>query len=247
MKKLLYIFTLLLPVSSYGQMYPVVVGAGTPTGFTPPTTSLAAHYDASVAASVTVATGVSQWADLSGNGYHLLQASAGKQPVYSGSGTTSKITFNGSSQTLQASFTLTQPTTVYFIAKQVTWPGGTRYLFDGAVANNMIVYQNTASPKIAMYAGGVVGDNSGATIGTMVVITAVFNGASSSLSVNNNTKTTGNAGAAAGAGITVGSIGGAALGNFSNIEVQEIYIYSAAHSAATQTSMITYLRNKWGI
>lgn len=217
------------------------------SAYSPPTANMAAHYDASISSSVTIATGVSQWDDLSGNNRHLLQASGTKQPTYSGSGITSKLIFDGSNDTMQASWGLTQPTTIYLVAKQVTWPGGTRYLFDGAVANNMIIYQNTSSPRIALYAGAVLGDNAGATIGQMVVITAVFNSTSSSLSVNDNTKVSGNAGAAAGAGITVGSIGGPSLGNFCNMEVQEIYVYSAAHSAATQTSIITFLRSKWSI
>lgn len=48
--------------------------------------TLFAWFDAEDAASVTLATGVSRWADKSGNRDHLTQANAGLQPVYSATG-----------------------------------------------------------------------------------------------------------------------------------------------------------------
>lgn len=55
--------------------------AGSGGGFTPATVSglVGWYYSES---GITIATGVSQWDDLSGNGNHLTQSSAGLQPAY---------------------------------------------------------------------------------------------------------------------------------------------------------------------
>ena len=57
-----------------------------------------ADYDASIASSITVATGVSGWADVSGAGRHLAQATPAAQPAYSATawgGTLPGITTDG--------------------------------------------------------------------------------------------------------------------------------------------------------
>lgn len=50
--------------------------------WTPSQLSTIAWWDAKDAATVTVATGVSQWNDKSGNSYHMTQLSASAQPTY---------------------------------------------------------------------------------------------------------------------------------------------------------------------
>lgn len=228
------------------QQIPLYVGTGAAALPPPPTANLVAHYDASDASSITITTGVSKWNDLSGNGNNLLQNVGSKQPTYTGTGTSSIVNFDGSNDDLKtANFTLNQPETIYVVVKQVTWTIN-RYLTDGSTTDRMDIYDETSTPSIALYAGSSTSVNSGLTLNTVMVVAAVFNGASSSVSVNDNTKATGNVGSNNAGGFTLGSAGSEA-GAFSNIGVQEVYIYSAAHSNAQQTAIISYLRAKWGI
>jgi hypothetical protein len=57
----------------------------TASGFDPRRIAgISAWYDASVTSSVTIATGVSQWNDLSGNNRHVFQSTGNNQPAYTG-------------------------------------------------------------------------------------------------------------------------------------------------------------------
>ena len=64
----------------------------------PPVAGCVLHLDASVASSITHASGVvSQWNDLSGNGNNAVQATEAKKPLYGTDSTTGlgKVTFDG--------------------------------------------------------------------------------------------------------------------------------------------------------
>lgn len=55
------------------------------------------HFDATVSSSITIATGVSQWSDLSGNARHITQGTAAAQPANGGDiGGRNAITFSPS-------------------------------------------------------------------------------------------------------------------------------------------------------
>lgn len=141
-------------------------------------------------------------------------------------------------------FTLNQPETVYLVAKQVSW--GNRYLHDGNTNNSMVLFQNTASPQLALYAGSFSGNNADATIGSKVVIAELFNGASSALRVNLGTEvTSGDVGAGNAGGFTLGS--NPTPGSFANIQVYEARIYNVAHDAATRANIIHALMSKHGV
>lgn len=54
-----------------------------PKAFTPHAiANLYAWYDASDAGSIAIESGVSQWNDKSGNGFHATQSTANKQPLH---------------------------------------------------------------------------------------------------------------------------------------------------------------------
>lgn len=143
-------------------------------------------------------------------------------------------------------FTLVQPEEIWVVGRQITWTAaGT--IFDGAVANTMRLEQNIsgASPQIAMLAPSGVATNSNWALLQKSVVTTVFNGASSSIQVDGNAATTGNAGASDGAGFTLLQPGAATVQR-GNVLINEVIIRKAVSSAALRASIYASLKTIWG-
>jgi hypothetical protein len=87
--------------------------------WTPALARPAVWLDAADLSTITIATGVSEWRDKSGNGAHATQATAANQPAYSQTGFFGLpgITFDGSNDQLNISTTRMQNTThgVYWV------------------------------------------------------------------------------------------------------------------------------------
>ena len=116
-------------------------------------TNLRGWWDAALG--ITIATGVSQWDDQSGNGNNLLQAVGVSQPTVTASAINGRpgILFDGTNDNMTAAFTLSQPFTIFMVARQVTWVS-TRNFHDGiTAADSMLLQQFTASPNLRMFAG----------------------------------------------------------------------------------------------
>lgn len=158
-----------------------------------------------------------------------------KSPQLLGDGTNHKMA--------TSNFTLDQPFTDYIVARQITWTSGD-FLSSGT-AGAAGITQRTGTPKIGLDAGSGAADNADATLGTKCVITAVFNGASSSLQVNNGTATTGNPGAGNPGGLSLFSDNAGA--NYGNAIVWERIVFSAAHDATTRLLVQQYLSARHGI
>jgi hypothetical protein len=189
--------------------------------------------------------GVSQWDDQSGNGRHLKQATDGARPTKNAD---NSILFNGTDEFLKCdAFTLNQPETVYILFKQVAWTSNA-YVHDGNGLATMLLQQHTTTPQLRAYAGLGVGPNANTalTIDTYGVVSSVYNGASSSIQVNNGTVTTGDAGASNAGGFTLAARATGDL-DFSNIEVKEVILFAAAHDTATRARVIRYLMSVGGI
>lgn len=98
---------------------------------------------------------------------------------------------------------------------------------------------NTATPTVAAFAGNQSADNSNAVIGAYNIFCTVFNGASSVLQIDATTATTGNFGASAMNGFTLGASGAASNGT--HCDVKEALIYTAALDATQRAAVRTYL------
>lgn len=183
--------------------------------------------------------GVSSWADQSGNGRDLLQGTDTNRPALEVDGS---ILFDGVDNFMKCdAFTLDQPETIYMLFQQVTWVGDRVYL-DGDTA--LSAYLHTfvgASPDIAVNAGGVGGDvlTSGMTVGQYGVLSAVANGAGSTIQVNNKIRDTGDAGAQNAGGCTLGSAADGTING--NIQVKEVALYPAAQYGAVNYRLRRYL------
>lgn len=204
--------------------------------------SPAAYYQNGVGITVT-GSGVAVWADQSGNGRNLLQGTDANRPAYDSA--TGTITFDGSNDSLKATFTLNQPETLYVVVNQVSWTNGD-YLLDGNTAASRIIRQDTASPQLDGFAGAFSTNSSALAVGAWGVICLVSNGASSVFRVNNEADITGNFGANNPGAIFLGGRADSA-GAMANVAYKEVASFAAAHDAATRTSVISFLMSKFSI
>ncbi len=180
--------------------------------------------------------GVSVWADRSGNSRDMA-GSVGQRPVVQTDGS---LLFDGVDDVMKPTgFTLNQPVSVYLLMKQVTWTADD-FIIDGDTQDTMVIYQNLTTPRLRAYAGAFSAENANLAVGAYGVVQGVFNGASSVLQVDATTAITGNFGATNPGGITLGAGGSSAIG-WSNIQVKEVIVFNAAHSATQREFMRAYL------
>lgn len=188
---------------------------------------------------ITVAgSGVSQWDDQSGNGNHLLQATDTNRPSLEADGT---ILFDGVDNYLKAAaFTLVQPETVYFLGKTITYTSGDR-LMDGHAGNSAGIFQNLAT-TLSVFSGTQLNSSAKWVLDNYHALAVVFNGASSSVLIDNGVESTGNAGASNMGGFTLGAWGTGSTA-WGHIQVKEVLVYNTVHTAAEKNSIINYLQS----
>jgi hypothetical protein len=194
----------------------------------------------------TIVTGVSQWNDQSGNLNHLVQAVGASQPVVTASAINGLpcITFDGSNDNMTAAFTLAQPFTIFMVFRQVTWTS-TRDLHDGiTTADSMLLQQFTTTPNLRMFGGGSLTGANTLAVNTFGLITEVWNGASSEIQLTDSAPITGNAGAAAPGGITLGSRQTSTAP--ANIGVAELVIMAATATTAERAGFRSYVASRYG-
>ena len=194
----------------------------------------------------TIATGVSAWADQSGNGNNLVQATGSLQPALTSNAINGlpALTFDGADDTMTVAFALVQPATVFFVMRPITLVGTRTYVDGGAVADTMAVAQAQLTPnRLRMTAGSVLTGATGIAAGSPGLVTAIFNGASSSLNSTDDAGITGNAGAGAGAGLTVGSQFGGTLPV--NAQIAEVIVMAAVATAGERAGIRSYIQQRY--
>jgi hypothetical protein len=227
-----------LKTGAYGKSAVSAVAPASPTAV-----NMAARYIMNTGIT-DVGGAASVWADQSGNGRDLLQGSAGSRPAIHATG---YLTFDGTDDFMQATFTLNAPVSVYMVVNLVSLTTNDN-IFNGKVADIQI-YKTTGSADTVLYSSASLTDTSGNfhTGKGFQVIGAVFNGASSAFYVNDYAAVTGNVGTGNPGGFTLASNKSGTAGNCANIVVKEVIIYSAAHDATAAGAIIDYLQYTYGV
>ncbi|MFA6536151.1 MAG: LamG-like jellyroll fold domain-containing protein [Candidatus Paceibacterota bacterium] len=193
---------------------------------------------------------VDTWYDQSGNGRNTVQATTANQPqivssgaLLTGSNGRPKMTFDGSTDYLMATWTQAQPETVMLVFNPISWTSADG-VFDGTTFNTMRLLQYPSTGSYQIYAGALVPAVSFAT-GSWSLVTATFAGASSELRKNGDTASAGNAGSSGGGGLVLGSSGDL-ISQCSNISVSEAIVWpsdlSSGDEGAARTNANNYFR-----
>lgn len=220
------------------------------SGFNPKSiTGLYAWYDAADASTITQATGVSAWADKSGNGRTCSQATGAQQPAYVLAAQNGKNVIDCASITLRmqtsgTAWALPSTNTMFW---SFQWPdtaasAATWGLFDFN-SNRQNVYGNTASEfRIGNTNTGVVPVSR-----RWYILSIAWNGTGTAYRLNQSTSTTVNPGATfvngASAQMYMGYNGGSASVRG---YVGECISYNGVLSATQITTVNNYLAKKWG-
>lgn len=185
-------------------------------------------------------SGVSVWADQSGNGNDFLQGTDANRPSKEADGS---ILFDGVDHFLRtAFFTLNQPITAYFLFRKLASSLNQRF-FDGGSAGNysFLVWESLSEDNRFSTDEGVnwISANPDIVIDEYTVLTAIANGASSFFRTNTSAAVSGNVGVVNPGGLTVGS--NATGTENSNMQVKEVILYAGAHDTNQQNMVIDYL------
>lgn len=186
---------------------------------------------------------VGRMLDTSGNGYHLVQASGTARPTYMESGGRRWLAFDGVDDWMEAvaSYNMTAPLQHSIAIEIAAISGGNQNVFDG-IGNRNAIYIPGGSTSINFYAGSAVPTMSDAGIGVGVphVLTALFSGASSKLTIDTVAQSAmGNPGSSAHDRLRLGTYNGSVGmfgGRFYGM-VSSDSVWSAAQQAAVETAL----------
>ncbi|MFO0269254.1 MAG: hypothetical protein ACK53W_01755 [Gemmatimonadota bacterium] len=208
--------------------------------------SLAAWFKSDVG--VTLATGVSAWADQSGAGRNLVQASGGLQPSFASNVVASKpaLTFDGADDFLQVAFALAQPTAIYLVMRPNVLVAGDTYVDGAAAVQSMAIEHAQVTPnRLRINAGSNLTATPAMPVNTWGITTAFFDGVSSFIETADNVGLSGNAGATAGGGITLGARQDGTLA--AGFSVAELVVFSAIPSTPNRAGLRAYFRDRYSI
>lgn len=203
---------------------------------------------------VTIGTGVSDWADQSGNGFHYAQVTGAAQPTFGatdGPNSTPALTFDGVDDVLSAAgLNLpapgTTPTWIWIVLKQIAWTNGRRIVAPVSLTTRVALSQSTLSPSLEQFNGVSANLNNGATLGSWVAVQSYYsNTVNDFIGVNDVALVTGTS-AGNNSGATGRTLGGAAASLFSNTAVAEIVYANVLPSPGQLASFAAYRLARYG-
>lgn len=199
---------------------------------------------------ITIATGISVWADQGSGGHNLTQGTGANQPTAISSGTVTAqptVRCNGTTQLMQtAGFTLNSPFTILTTLKIIVagGAGANDGVFDGLTASTQV--SSDAPDKFFIFGGaGPLFVGSNPSTGVFHFMGLVFNGASSAIYVDGTQAASGNAGTNNAGGFTVGALRDTSRP--SNTEYEEVLVVQAAVSDSMRQRWQNGARARCGI
>lgn len=199
-------------------------------------------------------TAVATWQDLSGNGYHATQATAGNRPAWrngaNGQNSLPVISFNGSSSVLAGSpISTTTNYSLYMVYKYAA-TGGTSFppiFYNGNSGSNGYGYGRYSSNRTVLHGGkGFAQDSAMPT--TWETAQVVRSSSGFTFYVNGSTVAIGTqlAYATVTSQYNVGSCYNGSVYDYANVLIGEIALFGTAHSSTDVATMASYLKSKWG-
>lgn len=191
---------------------------------------------------------VGRFDDLSGNGYHLSQATTANKPTLRLNVQNSRpIVRNDivSDFLRTAIITFNQPAHIIIVYKHRTigTPGASDIVFDGRNAVVALVVDNRPLTQIS--AGGAP---TGAFIpanNVFAICSVLFNGLSSTFFENGVSKITGNAGTTNPSGLTLGALNDGSRSTA--IDVAAVVAFNSALSDVTRANVEALLNERWAV
>ena len=194
------------------------------------------------------------WADKSGGGNDLLQATAGKRFVLKATILSAKMCAlcDGVDDFLQGTFTLHQPLTVFVVAKLAAVPGVGAFgtLVDGKTTALLQVKVNHAGTAWAD--AGLTLSPSTVALGTAGghLVETVFDDYSSEFRLDGTLVAAGAAGKCGATGAVAGlrlAALGSGVANFANAYYGEVLVYDSHLSQLQREQIRNYLGDQWGL
>ena len=195
---------------------------------------------------------VSQWNDLSGNGWHLTQGTGTAQPLYDTNVLNFKpgIKFDTNDFLLNSSITVAQTASFVFVIKN---PGTSKtnneYVFDSDNTSDriaVIAESSTGADDYTLYAGTIRDTGYGySTTGEINIATFVSGNTVSRFRYNGTSSNYGGAGVKDMTGMHMGCRYSEA--DFLNAHICEFFIVGRELTAGELSDMDDYLKDKWGI
>jgi len=187
---------------------------------------------------ITIGTGVSAWADQSGNGNNYSQATGSKQPARNAAalnGFATVQTDGIDDQLDAASINMAAPGSTpfcyYIVARTLTWTSGKGFCGNTSGTAAGVLSMQVATPALSMYCGSNVNNNSGAAVNTWCRFVVQFtNSTGDFLRAGASTVTGANAGNSdPSAGFTIGAyFSGSA--QFGKIEIASHMILTGTYA-----------------
>jgi hypothetical protein len=201
-----------------------------------------------------VGNDVSQWNDLSPNGFNLTQAGAANRPLFvvgGGPNGGCSILFDGTDDSLRNA-TIdrpapgTTPTVIWMVFRQVTWTD-TRTLFGfGANQNHMCGRQTTASPELTQFNAGAGNANANTALAVNTYGRGEFGFAVADYVKLIATTVSGGDPGNTNPGASF-RLGGSSTDTLrTNIEVCELAIFDAVPSAGQSAALDAYVTSLYG-
>lgn len=148
-------------------------------------------------------------------------------------------------QTAAFASALTQPTTIFVVVRMTGDFSVNRTFYDGITAANRHLLYHTATTGALRIFAGVSLNSIDSTAGTPLILTAVFNGATSELFKNGGSIKSGDAGTNTLTGLTIGA---RYIGDWNTqANFGEILVYNPSPSATNQALIESYLNTKWTV